>query len=52
MDEVDNFWVLGLMGLCGLCLEIYYDFYLELGDDYIDLEDDIRFIEFYNLVFM
>ncbi|MBD0336993.1 MAG: alanine--tRNA ligase, partial [Cyanobacteria bacterium Co-bin13] len=39
-------------GPCGPCSEIYYDFHPELGDDAIDLEDDTRFIEFYNLVFM
>lgn len=36
----------------GPCSELYYDFKPELGDDNIDLEDDSRFIEFYNLVFM
>ncbi|MEM9980728.1 MAG: alanine--tRNA ligase-related protein, partial [Cyanobacteria bacterium P01_D01_bin.2] len=39
-------------GPCGPCSEIYYDFHPERGDDNIDLEDDTRFIEFYNLVFM
>ncbi|SRR5579883_192492 len=48
----DNFWVSGPTGPCGPCSEIYYDFHPELGDDNIDLEDDTRFIEFYNLVFM
>lgn len=52
MDEVDNFWASGPTGPCGPCSEIYYDFKPELGDDAIDLEDDSRFIEFYNLVFM
>ncbi|MBF2077150.1 MAG: alanine--tRNA ligase [Synechococcales cyanobacterium T60_A2020_003] len=52
MDEADNFWVSGPTGPCGPCSEIYYDFHPELGDDDIDLEDDTRFIEFYNLVFM
>lgn len=51
MGEDDNFWVSGPTGPCGPCSEIYYDFHPELGDD-IDLEDDSRFIEFYNLVFM
>lgn len=40
-------------GPCGPCSELYYDFHPERGispDD--DLEDDSRFIEFYNLVFM
>jgi alanyl-tRNA synthetase len=52
MDEADNFWASGPTGPCGPCSEIYYDFRPELGDEGIDLEDDSRFIEFYNLVFM
>jgi len=52
MDEADNFWTSGPTGPCGPCSEIYYDFHPELGDEKIDLEDDTRFIEFYNLVFM
>jgi alanyl-tRNA synthetase len=52
MGADDNFWVSGPTGPCGPCSEIYYDFHPELGDDHIDLEDDTRFIEFYNLVFM
>ncbi|MBL6888719.1 MAG: alanine--tRNA ligase, partial [Synechococcus sp. BS30m-G30] len=52
MDEADNFWASGPTGPCGPCSEIYYDFKPELGDQGIDLEDDDRFIEFYNLVFM
>ncbi|MGK7882768.1 MAG: alanine--tRNA ligase [Crocosphaera sp.] len=52
MGEKDNFWKAGPTGPCGPCSELYYDFHPELGDDNIDLEDDSRFIEFYNLVFM
>jgi alanyl-tRNA synthetase len=52
MGTDDNFWASGPTGPCGPCSEIYYDFHPELGDDNIDLEDDTRFIEFYNLVFM
>ena len=52
MGEDDNFWASGPTGPCGPCSELYYDFHPELGDDTIDLEDDTRFIEFYNLVFM
>ncbi|MGK7877699.1 MAG: alanine--tRNA ligase [Xenococcaceae cyanobacterium] len=52
MGEEDNFWKSGATGPCGPCSEIYYDFHPELGDENINLEDDIRFIEFYNLVFM
>ena len=46
----DNFWVSGPTGPCGPCSELYYDFHPELGNEYIDLEDDSRFIEFYNLL--
>ena len=52
MGADDNFWASGPTGPCGPCSEIYYDFHPELGDQSIDLEDDSRFIEFYNLVFM
>jgi len=52
MGESDNFWKSGATGPCGPCSELYYDFHPELGSDNIDLEDDSRFIEFYNLVFM
>ncbi|MEL6440631.1 MAG: alanine--tRNA ligase [Cyanobacteria bacterium J06621_8] len=52
MGEKDNFWKSGATGPCGPCSELYYDFHPELGDEAIDLEDDSRFIEFYNLVFM
>jgi alanyl-tRNA synthetase len=52
MGEEDNFWKSGPTGPCGPCSEIYYDFKPELGTENIDLEDDTRFIEFYNLVFM
>ncbi|HBE21363.1 MAG TPA: alanine--tRNA ligase [Cyanobacteria bacterium UBA11159] len=52
MGEKDNFWTSGPTGPCGPCSEIYYDFHPEKGDENIDLEDDSRFIEFYNLVFM
>ncbi len=52
LGEKDNFWTAGPTGPCGPCSEIYYDFHPELGDQNIDLEDDTRFIEVYNLVFM
>ncbi|MGY2711198.1 alanine--tRNA ligase [Thermostichus sp. MS-CIW-28] len=52
MGEADNFWAAGPTGPCGPCSEIYYDFKPELGDERIDLEDDSRFLEIYNLVFM
>ncbi|XP_024991586.1 alanine--tRNA ligase, chloroplastic/mitochondrial isoform X3 [Cynara cardunculus var. scolymus] len=52
MGEEDNFWTSGLTGPCGPCSEIYYDFHPNRGHSDADLNDDTRFIEFYNLVFM
>ncbi len=52
LGEKDNFWSSGLTGPCGPCSELYYDFYPERGMNNINLDDDERFIEFYNLVFM
>ena len=52
MGAADNFWSAGPTGPCGPCSELYYDLQPEQGDGDIDLEDDERFIEFYNLVFM
>ena len=52
MGEADNFWSAGPTGPCGPCSELYYDLQPEKGDETINLEDDQRFIEFYNLVFM
>ena len=52
MGEKDNFWAAGPTGPCGPCSELYYDFHPERGTSGADLEDDSRFIEFYNLVFM
>ena len=52
LGEKDNFWSSGPTGPCGPCSELYYDFFPERGMNNIDLDDDNRFIEFYNLVFM
>ncbi|PIN25730.1 Alanyl-tRNA synthetase [Handroanthus impetiginosus] len=52
LGEDDNFWSSGPTGPCGPCSEIYYDFHPERGHSDVDLGDDSRFIEFYNLVFM
>ncbi len=52
IGSADNFWRSGDTGPCGPCSEIYYDFKPEEGDAQIDLEDDSRFLEIYNLVFM
>jgi tRNA synthetases class II (A) len=40
------------LGPCGPCTELYFDFHPERGSEGASLEDDSRFIEFYNLVFM
>lgn len=47
----DNFWASGPTGPCGPCSEIYFDFDPRSKQP-VDLEDDARFIELYNLVFM
>ncbi|XP_028061307.1 alanine--tRNA ligase, chloroplastic/mitochondrial [Camellia sinensis] len=52
MGEEDNFWTSGVTGPCGPCSELYYDFHPERGHSDVDLGDDTRFVEFYNLVFM
>ena len=53
MDEADNYWAAGPTGPCGPCSELYWDFHPERGTGpECDLDDDSRFIEFYNLVFM
>ncbi|BBM99762.1 alanyl-tRNA synthetase [Marchantia polymorpha subsp. ruderalis] len=52
MGAEDNFWASGPTGPCGPCSEMYYDFHPERGLQDADLNDDSRFIEFYNLVFM
>ncbi|KAL3684497.1 hypothetical protein R1sor_002519 [Riccia sorocarpa] len=52
MGAEDNFWASGPTGPCGPCSEMYYDFHPERGLEDTDLNDDSRFIEFYNLVFM
>ena len=51
MDEADNYWAAGPTGPCGPCSELYWDFHPERGTGpECDLDDDSRFIEFYNLV--
>ncbi|GFR49666.1 hypothetical protein Agub_g11812, partial [Astrephomene gubernaculifera] len=52
MGAADNFWSSGPTGPCGPCSELYYDFHPERGTEGASLDDDSRFIEFYNLVFM
>lgn len=49
---VDNYWLMGIFGLCGLLLEIYYDCGFEFGfvGGFIVSED--CYFEVWNLVFM
>jgi alanyl-tRNA synthetase len=51
----DNFWAMGDTGPCGPCSEIFYDMGLaasESGEDKPFGEDDARYVEIWNLVFM
>ena len=48
----DNYWSMGIPGPCGPCSEIYYDRGPEYGKDGGPVEDDNRYMEIWNLVFM
>jgi alanyl-tRNA synthetase len=55
MGAKDNFWAMGDTGPCGPCSEIYFDLGLEAsesGEDKPFGEDDQRYMEIWNLVFM
>lgn len=54
LDEKDNFWAMGDSGPCGPCSELYYDRGPKYGSAtrLIDDPDNLRFLEFWNLVFM
>jgi len=55
MGAKDNFWAMGDTGPCGPCSEIYYDLGVEAsetGEDRPFPEDEQRYVEIWNLVFM
>jgi len=55
MPGKDNFWQMGDTGPCGPCSEIFFDLGVaasETGEDRPFPEDDQRYVEIWNLVFM
>ena len=55
MPMKDNFWQMGDTGPCGPCSEIFYDLGVaasETGEDRPFPQDDQRYVEIWNLVFM
>ncbi len=55
MSAKDNFWAMGDTGPCGPCSEIYFDLGLqasETGNDLPFPQDEQRYMEIWNLVFM
>jgi len=55
MSAKDNFWQMGDTGPCGPCSEIFYDLGVaasETGEDKPFPQDDQRYVEIWNLVFM
>jgi alanyl-tRNA synthetase len=55
MPGKDNFWQMGDTGPCGPCSEIFFDLGIEAsetGEDRPFPQDDQRYVEIWNLVFM
>jgi alanyl-tRNA synthetase len=55
MSAKDNFWQMGDTGPCGPCSEIFFDLGIaasETGEDKPFPQDDQRYVEIWNLVFM
>lgn len=52
MGYKDNFWSMGDTGPCGPCSEIYFDRGEKWGNPEFGSEEDNRYLEIWNLVFM
>ncbi|MER3454611.1 MAG: alanine--tRNA ligase [Acidimicrobiia bacterium] len=50
--KADNFWDMGAAGPCGPCSEIYYDRGDKFGSGASPADDETRYVEIWNLVFM
>ena len=52
LGEEDNFWSMGETGPCGPSSEIYFDRGKEFGNPVFASDEDNRYLEIWNLVFM